>query len=44
MKLADEVRHSSEDISDLVLSDVAPALHRRAKVSHQFLLDKAAME
>ncbi|WP_292568908.1 hypothetical protein [Mesorhizobium sp.] len=36
MKLADEVRHSSEDISDLVLSDVVSALHRRVKVSHDF--------
>ncbi|WP_224549891.1 hypothetical protein [Mesorhizobium sp. CA16] len=36
MKLADEVRHSSEDISDVVLSDVVSALHRRVKVSHEF--------
>ncbi|TPI67105.1 hypothetical protein FJ423_32700, partial [Mesorhizobium sp. B2-8-9] len=36
LKLADEVHHSSEDISDLVLSDVVSALHRRVKVSHEF--------
>ncbi|WP_434721404.1 hypothetical protein [Mesorhizobium sp. RIZ17] len=36
MKLADEVHHNSEDISDLVLSDVVAALHRRARVSHEF--------
>ncbi|MBZ9848040.1 hypothetical protein LB565_08580 [Mesorhizobium sp. CA14] len=36
MKLDDEVHHSSEDISDLVLSDVVSALHRRLKVSHEF--------
>lgn len=35
MKLADEIYHNSEDISDLVLSDVVAALHRRAKVSHE---------
>jgi hypothetical protein len=36
LKLADEVRHNSEDIRDLVLSDVVSALHRRVKVSHDF--------
>ena len=36
MKLADEVHHSSEDINDLVLSDVVSALQRRVKVSHDY--------
>jgi len=36
LKLADEIDHNSEDISDLVLSDVIAALHRRARVSHEF--------
>jgi len=36
LKLADEIHHNSEDISDLVLSDVIAALHRRARVSHEF--------
>jgi hypothetical protein len=36
MKIADEVRHKSEDVNDAVLIDAARALHRLIRVSHDF--------
>ncbi|UCI34370.1 hypothetical protein [Mesorhizobium sp. B4-1-4] len=36
MKLQDEARHKSEDVSNSVLADVVLALQRRIEVNHQF--------
>jgi hypothetical protein len=36
MNLDQEVRHKSEDIEDVVLTDVVKALLRRIKINHEY--------